>query len=81
MSEYSFEWEQDRRRRILQLHGELSADTAEHLLLGLVNLGSRNLVVDLTGVESMDTDVAVVLEQIRSRLGPSRLDVVDRERD
>lgn len=80
MSSYSFEWEQDRRRRVLCVHGKLSADAADHLLNGLVNLGSRSLVIDLTDVESVDDDVVIVLEQIRSRLGPSRMDVVDRDR-
>lgn len=72
---HQFRWEQDPHRRVLKLTGVIDAAAASRLESAIINLGSRRLLIDLSGVISLDPAGAAVLLQISRRLGPGRVSV------
>lgn len=61
-----FEWEQSAERRLLRVLGEVDLSNARHVLQVLEGLGDRDLVVDLTGVEFMDSTGLGILVELES---------------
>ena len=70
---YSFEWSQDRNERVMRLVGVIDIAAAEHLFKGLIDLGSRRLVIDLTDAETVDLTALEAVAEIEDRLGPGRV--------
>lgn len=62
-----FEWEQSERRRLLRVLGEVDLSNARHALEVLEGLGDRDLVVDLTEVEFMDSTGLGILVELESK--------------
>ncbi|MFO7292262.1 MAG: hypothetical protein FWJ92_03795 [Actinomycetes bacterium] len=77
---YSFEWSQDRNERVMRLVGVIDIAAAEHLFKGLIDLGSRRLVIDLTDAETVDLTALEAVAEIEDRLGPGRVTVLHPER-
>lgn len=73
---YALEWRQDRNERVMRVSGDLDRAAAEHLFNGLIDLGSRRLVIDLTDVHLIDLTALETLSEIDVRLGPGRLTVL-----
>lgn len=62
-----FEWEQSGERRLLRVLGEVDLSNARHVLEVLEGLGDRDLVVDLTEVEFMDSTGLGTLVELESK--------------
>lgn len=73
---YEFRWEQDNRQRVLKLSGVIDSTAASHLESAIINLGSRRLLIDLSGVTSLHPSGAATLLEIVRRLGAGRVSVV-----
>ncbi|HEX2152439.1 MAG TPA: STAS domain-containing protein [Acidimicrobiia bacterium] len=71
-----FEWRQDSRRRVLKLSGTVDGSSADRLSSGIIDLGARRLVIDITEVTSMDEAGASSLRDLTHRLGDGRVTVV-----
>ncbi|HLU53654.1 MAG TPA: STAS domain-containing protein [Acidimicrobiia bacterium] len=73
---YALEWSQDRSERVMRITGVIDFAAAEHLFNGLIDLGSRRLVIDLTDAQTVDLTAIEALSEIEKRLGPGRLTVL-----
>lgn len=72
---YRFEWTQDAKRRLMRLAGDIDATAASHVANGLIDLGNRRLVIDLTEVESICPEAVAVLTDMGRRLGAGRVTI------
>lgn len=74
-----FEWEQSGEKRLLRVLGEVDLSNARGVLQVLEGLGNRDLVVDLTEVEFMDSTGLGILVELESKTsGEVKLMVVAR---
>lgn len=73
---YWFEWHQNQDRRNLKLSGSIDASAATHLSNGLIDLGRRELVVDVTDVDFLSPEAVTALVEMADRLGTGRLRVI-----
>lgn len=74
-----FEWEQSGDHRLLRVLGEVDLSNARHVLRVLEGLGDKDLVIDLTEVEFMDSTGLGVLVELESKTsGEVRLMVMAR---
>lgn len=62
-----FEWEQSGERRLLRVLGEVDLSNARDVLRVLEGLGDRDLLVDLTEVEFMDSTGLGILVELESK--------------
>lgn len=62
-----FEWEQSGEKRLLRVLGEVDLSNARHVLQVLEGLENRDLVVDLTEVEFMDSTGLGILVELESK--------------
>ncbi|HEX7100763.1 MAG TPA: hypothetical protein VF377_16155 [Acidimicrobiia bacterium] len=60
----------------MRVSGDVNHDTAEHFFNGLIDLGSRRLVIDLTDAHIIDLTALELVDEIEERLGPGRLTVI-----
>lgn len=72
----SIEWRQDRRLRTMAVSGALSSVDGSHLSSGLVQLGNRGLVIDLTGLDVWEADAVSSIVEVTGRLGARSARVV-----
>jgi anti-anti-sigma factor len=70
-----FEWEQSTDERVVRVLGEVDLSNARSVLRALEDLGERDLVVDLTEVDFMDSTGLGILVELESH-APRRLDLV-----
>lgn len=71
------EWRQNAVERVVTVTGLIDEPRTHHLENGLIGLGDRRLVLDLTGARFADTlDALTVLSGLRHRLGRRPLQVV-----
>lgn len=71
-----FEWEQSAGERVLRVLGEVDLSNARHVLRALEGLGDKDLVVDLTRVEFIDSTGLGILVELESQTsGEMRLTV------
>jgi hypothetical protein len=71
------EWRQTAVERVVTVTGLIDEPRAHHLENGLIGLGDRRLVLDLTGALFADTlDALTVLSGLRHRLGRRPLQVM-----
>lgn len=73
--QYGFEWRQDARIRVLKLAGNIDETAASHLANGLIDLGNRRLVIDLSAVEEMAQAAVGELLEMVERLGGGRVTI------
>lgn len=62
-----FEWEQAGEKRLLRILGEVDLSNARDVLRVLEGLGDRDLLVDLTEVEFMDSTGLGTLVELESK--------------
>lgn len=76
-TEIGVEWRQNPVERVVTVTGLIDGPRIHHLENGLIGLGDRRLVLDLTGARFADTlDATRVLNDLRLRLGRRPLEVV-----
>lgn len=76
VSPYRFEWRQNSRERVFKLAGTVDESTAARLRSGIIDLGSRRLLIDLSDVTSIEPEGVSALIQLAERLGRARITVV-----
>lgn len=71
------EWRQNPVERVVTVTGLVDGPRTHHLENGLIGLGDRRLVLDLTDARFADTlDALEILNDLRLRLGRRPLEVV-----
>lgn len=74
-----FEWEQSGGQGVLRVLGEVDLSNARQVLRVLEDLGDRDLVVDLTEVDFMDSTGLGILVELESMItGEVKLMVIAR---
>lgn len=74
-----FVWEHSGGRRVLRVLGEIDLSNARHVLAVLGDLGDRDLLIDLTETEFMDSTGLGILVELESKTaGEVKLMVVAR---
>lgn len=62
-----FVWEQNEKVRLLRVNGEVDLSNASHIMGVLTDIGRRDLVIDLTAVEFMDSTGIGALVELKSQ--------------
>lgn len=74
-------WHQDPLRRVIEIRGETDDESlVSHLSRGMVDLGRRDLVIDLSKCTPSPADYEV-LRYLEQRLGSRTLLVLDKTED
>lgn len=70
-------WHQDSLRRVIEIRGEIDDSLGSHLSRSVVNLGRRDLVIDLSECTTLPADYEV-FRHLEQRLGDRTLQVLVR---